>query len=95
MKKKRGPGRPPKKRGPGRPRKKPQKDSDLLVVISELIDKKIEAAISQVGEHFKDIMVQLIKEHRERFHPMCDPKELDHVLRLLREEFERRKHGQF
>jgi hypothetical protein len=35
-----------------------------------------------------------IEDHRKKYHPICDPQELDHVLRLLREEFERRKHGQ-
>jgi hypothetical protein len=38
--------------------------------------------------------VTLLNAHIKKWHPMCDPKELDHVLRLLREEFERRKHGQ-
>lgn len=82
------------KRRPGRPRKKPPAIEEIFEVFSELVDKKIELAIAELEDYFKEIVVEVVGEHRKRYHPFCDPKELDHVLKLLREEFERRKHGQ-
>jgi hypothetical protein len=43
------------------------------------------------GQAIAGEILMAIENHQKKYHPICDPKELDHVLRLLREEFERRK----
>lgn len=79
------------KRGPGRPRKKPVTIEEILATFNELVDKKIELAIAELEEYFKQLMIELIKEHRDKFHPYCDPKELDQTLRALREYWEQQR----
>ena len=42
-------------------------------------------------DKIKQLMIELIKEHRDKFHPYCDPKELDQTLRALREYWEQQR----
>lgn len=79
------------KRGPGRPRTRPVTIEEILATFNKLVDKKIELAIAELEDYFKEIMVELIKQHREQFHPFCDPKELDQTLRALREYWEQQR----
>jgi len=61
--------------------------------VKDFADKsdKVIAGQGKKAEILNIAAIYLILRHRRKFHPYCDPKELDRVLKLLREEFERSK----
>lgn len=44
-----------------------------------------------VGQAIAAEILQAIENHQKKYHPICDPKELDQTLRALREYWEHQR----